>query len=435
MKVITGAGFSVRDYNKWSLEDLAKLDEATGDRPAFIVDKLGHNAVMNTATMKLFTITPETKVPLGGVMVMENGKLTGMLRESAMILPSTKIFAMFSDKDVKAGATIMANKWASMGYTGIVDLMGAPGIRIMHPQVFKEMEKEGALPLRVNYCYTIFNLNDVDDAVKYMGKDTDLVRFVGGKIFVDGAYAGGQAWTSWKNNQGTHGLQEIYTDDKGGPELNLNRIVAKVEKYGMNMHYHVQGDKAISAALDALDKVVAKNGKLKGVHTLIHLAFPTDAQLARIKKFKGHVVITTQPGFWPVERNSDYYYGDKAATCYPVKKMIDSGLSVGFSTDFSVSPPDYTPATVVIGVAATGGGDPKNHPPVSIKEMVKGFSVGSNVTTGKKDVGTLDIGKKADIVVFDLDLYSVPPEKFNADNPKVLATYVSGQKAYEMKKP
>jgi len=135
--------------------------------------------------------------------------------------------------------------------------MGGPGARYDYPELFFELEKEGKLPLRVNYCYTIFNLSDVDQAAKYREHSTDLVRFLGCKIFVDGAFAGGQAWTSWKNKQEGYGLQEIYTDDIGGPELNLNRIIEKVEEYGMNMHYHTQGDRAIQAVLDALDKVNA----------------------------------------------------------------------------------------------------------------------------------------------------------------------------------
>ena len=51
----------------------------------------------------------------------------------------------------------------------------------MRPELFKELEQEGKLPLRVNYCYTLFNLNDVASAVAYMGNDTERVRFVGGR--------------------------------------------------------------------------------------------------------------------------------------------------------------------------------------------------------------------------------------------------------------
>ncbi len=59
----------------------------------------------------------------------------------------------------------------------------------------------------------------------------------------------------------------------------------------------VGADLASCAVLDALDKVHAEKGRIKGIHTLIHLAFPTDEQVERIKKFDGHVVTTVQPGF------------------------------------------------------------------------------------------------------------------------------------------
>ncbi len=427
---ILGGGFSLRDYDKWTLADLEKIDKVTGSRPAILFDKLGHNAVINSATIKLAGMTADTKIPLGGKMGVENGRPTGMLRESAMILPYSAVSVLFDRAQMKEGTRLLAKGWASIGYTAIVDLMGGPGARFHYPEVFFDLEKEGKLPLRVNYCYTIFNLNDVDRAAEYRGRSTELVRFLGCKIFVDGAFAGGQAWTSWTNKLGNHGLQEIYTDDIGGPELNLNRIVAKVEEYGMNMHYHVQGDRAIQAVLDALDKVRAEKGKIKGIHTLIHLAFPTDEQLDKIKSFNGKVVTTVQPAFWPVEDDTEYYYGEMALKAYPIKRMIDKGISVGISTDFSVSPPEYTPAMVIMGVSVTGGGMPKVHEPLTIADVITGLSVGSAKTTGKNDTGTLDIGKKADIVVYDKDLYCVKLQEFSATYPSLVATYVGGVNMY-----
>lgn len=426
--LILGVGFSLTDYDAWSLADLAKIDAASGNRLVYLGDKLGHNVVINSAAIAYTGLTPETPVPLGGVMVVEDGQLTGMLRESAMQLPSNELFKLFNDEDIKAGTLSMLNLWASYGYTSFVDLMGGPGARIMRPEIFIEMEQEGILPIRVYYTYTIFNLNDVDVAATYRGQDTEWVRFIGPKIFVDGAFAGGQAWTSWTNQQGNHGLQEIYTDDIGGPELNLNRIVAKVEEYGMSMHYHTQGDLAIDAVLDALDKVVAERGSLHGVHTLIHLAFVTDEQITRIRAFGDHVAITTQPGFWPVEAGTEYYYGARANEAYPIKKMIDGGLSVGISTDFSVSPFAYSPAQVVIGVAATGGGNPAVHEPLSVRDVIEGFSAGSARTTAKQDTGTLNIGANADIVVYDRDMNFMNPAEITNRNPRLVATYVNGRR-------
>ncbi len=403
--VLLGGGFSLRDYDGWTLADLARIDAVTGNHPAFLGDKLGHNAIINSRAIELIGLTPTSAVPRGGRMGVERGRVTGMLRESAMILPWTELSRQCRLEDIKAGTLGMLNTWAAFGYTAIIDLMGATGMRMNWPEVFYELEREGRLPVRVNFCYTLFNLGDLDEAVKYKGRDSDLVRFTGGKIFVDGAYAGGQAWTSWANRQGGHGLAEIFTDDSGGPGLNLNRIVAKAEEYGLDMHYHAQGDLAIGAVLDALDAVRAKAGRIAGLHTLIHCAFPTEAQIERIRGFGGHVVATMQPGFWPVENDTEYYYGDRALKAYPVRTMIDSGIVVGISTDFSVSPPEYSPATVVIGVAATG----------------------------KTDTGRLQVGFKADFSVFDENMLALAPSDFTASRPRLLASYVGGRKVFQRK--
>ncbi|MBK8046307.1 MAG: amidohydrolase family protein [Anaerolineales bacterium] len=263
--IVLGFGFSLRNYDNWTLADLAKIDDVTGERLVYLADLLGHNAIINTALMERIHMSADTKIPVGAKIVLEDGRPTGMLRESAMILANQALSPLFAEQEVKAGMLAALERWASIGYTGCVDPMGATGFRFMKPEVFWELEKAGKLPLRVNYCYTIFNLSDVDDAAEFLGSDTALTHFVGCKIFVDGAFAGGQAWTSWENQQGGHGVQEIYADDLGGPELNLNRIVARVEAYGMDMHYHVQGDMAIKAVLDALDQVVAANGE-SGTH-------------------------------------------------------------------------------------------------------------------------------------------------------------------------
>ena len=428
--VVLGAGFSLRDYDNWSLEDLARIDNVTGNRPAFLGDKLGHNAIINSAAMNLTGLTPSTPVPLGGKMGVADGRLTGMLRESAMTLPGNEIFARFNSTDIKAGTLALLKRWASYGYTGAVDLMGGPGVRLMRPELFYEMEEEGSLPLRINYCYTIFNLSGVDDAAKYRGNDTDMVRFLGGKIYVDGAFAGGQAWTGWKNLQGNYGLQEIYTDDAGGQQMNLTRIVERAEEYGMNMHYHVQGDRAISAVIESLDRVASARGNLTGVHTLIHMAFPNDEQIEKLKKFEGHVAMTVQPAFWSVENDTAYYYGKHNMEAYPIKKLMDSGIPVGISTDFSVSPPEYSPAAVVISVAVTGGGDPKLHLPLSVEDVIRGLTAGSTATTSRNDTGVLYPGYKADMVVYEKDFYSIPIDKISVDNPRVLATYIGGKEVY-----
>jgi predicted amidohydrolase YtcJ len=354
-ELMIGVGFSLENYDNWSVDDLRKIDSITGNRLVFLGDKLGHNVIVNSATMNYCNVTSQSEVPMGGILGGKNtGKLTGMFRESAMTLVGNKIFQLINKDLIKNTSLQMFKTWASFGYTGIVDLMGAAAGRILHPEIAMELENEGKLPIRIHYCYTIFDLNEIDSAVKYKDINSDMVRFVGCKLFVDGAYAAGQAWTSWVNMKGNNGLYYVFPTDSFGIKYNLNRIVEKLEEKGLNCHYHIQGDQGIENLLNALDNVVAKKGRLDCKHTIIHSAFITKLQMQRIVNFKGAVVMTTQPGFWEVEDNLEYYYGEHFYTAYPVKDIIDEGITVGMSTDFTVSPISYCPASKVIGVAVTG---------------------------------------------------------------------------------
>ncbi len=428
-----GNGFYPDDYNAWSHEDLAKLDNASKNRPIFLMDQLGHNCIVNSYSMKKCGITAETPIPPGGLVVLENGTPTGMLRETAMLLASDTLFSLLKDDIIRKGAKQLFELWASMGYTSIVDLMGGPFGRIFRPELCMEMEKAGEVPIRINYKYTFYDLDEIDNCLKYKDKSTDKVRFDGLKLFIDGAYTGGEAWTTWKNLEGGYGLNCVYCDDSQGEKYNIYRIVEKVNDLGLDIHYHIQGDKGIEVTLDAIEKALEKKGELTSVHTFIHVAFITEEQIKRIKKLSSHVNITTQPGFWAVEEEAVRYYGERGLSCYPAKQLVDAGVSVGFSTDYSVSPLELTSPTKVMNIAMTGAGDPKNHPPLTMKDLIKGFSEGSAATIGISDTGKLSCGYWADFVVYERDLYEVSAEELDTKNPKVLSTWVGGRKVYESK--
>lgn len=76
--------------------------------------------------------------------------------------------------------------WASYGYTSVNDLSGFSGGRMLKPDMLKKMEAEGNLSVRGIYLYTLFSLDEIDEALKYLGNDTPMVRFIGLKIFVMG---------------------------------------------------------------------------------------------------------------------------------------------------------------------------------------------------------------------------------------------------------
>jgi predicted amidohydrolase YtcJ len=423
-------GFVLQDYdNDWKLDDLKNLDNETGeDCPTMIADQLGHSYIVNTAAMRLSGLNASTPDPPGGKIVKQNGKPTGMLRETAgAIVGNIAIFPRVQDSAVKPLATSLMKQWAGMGYTSIVELMGGPMGRTMRPEVCKELEREGSLPLRINYAYTFFSLDDI--AYRDAGHDTELVRFSGLKLFVDGAAGQGGAWTRWPNTLGNHGLYAVAPDDSYGERYNIFRILEKSEELGLDMHYHVGGDKAIDAVLSAIEAVKTKKGYLRGRHTLYHLGLITDDQITRMKNLGSSVIAGVQPSLhWEAQRQqTEYYYGDHAKGSYPYKKMRDAGITLAFSTDYASNTEALSWPTEIMRVALTGGGNPDN-PPLTMRDMIEGFTVGGYATTREANVGRLHIGYNADIVVYEKDLYLVPPAELSKDNPRVLSTWIGGRR-------
>jgi len=200
-----GEGFSLDNYDNWSQQDKSKLDQVTGNRSVFMVDHLGHNAIFNSSALKLANITENTTSPPGGEIICEDGEPTGMLRESTMRLVGNVLFDKFSDATIEPVAKQFFDTWASYGYTSIDDLSGFSGGRMLKPDMLRKMENEGNLSVRVNYLYTMYSLDEINNTLQYLGNDTPMVRFVGLNIFIDGAYAGGEAWSSWENKEGTTG--------------------------------------------------------------------------------------------------------------------------------------------------------------------------------------------------------------------------------------
>jgi predicted amidohydrolase YtcJ len=428
---VMGHGFKLDDYNAWSIADLAKIDELTGATcPVMIADQLGHSYIVNSVALQMSGIDDDTPDPPGGVIVRENGKATGMLRETAgAIVGNAAIFSRVRDDRVKPYAIQLLNLWAKMGYTSIVDLMGGPMGRTMKPELCRELDREGLLPLRINYAYTFFSLDDMLD-FDQTEEDSPWVHFAGLKLFVDGAAGQGGAWTSWRNTQGNQGLHAVCTNDEEyGEQYNLYRMLAKSEELGLDMHYHVGGDLAIDAVLSALEAVRHQNGELRGKHTLYHLGLITDEQIARMSALGDSVIGGVQPSLhWEFQKGETaLYYGEHARGSYPYRKLRDAGVTLAFSTDYASNIVRLCWPTEIMRIALTGAGDPMANPPLTMRDLIEGFTVGGYATTREARVGKLHLGYKADIVVYAKDLYTLQPDELGPNKPNVLATWVEGQ--------
>ena len=248
------------------------------------------------------------------------------------------------------------------------------------------------------------------------------------KIFVDGVVEGGTAY-----------LFEPYAhrpDFSGVPiwsREQLLEVIPILDKEGIQIHVHVIGDAAAHIALDGLEKAQVENGVRDSRHMLTHLQLVTPEDIARFQHL--NAIGIPNPYWFKID---DYYHKlalpylgqHRADMQYPMKSFFDAGVVMASASDFPVTVP-YDPLMgMEIGVTrsnlGTAGGDilwPEQR--VSLDEMVASFTINGAYSNFLEDhTGSLEIGKQADFVVLDQNIFNLPPEEIG--RAKVLQTYVEG---------
>lgn len=390
-------------------------------RPVVLLDNGGHTVIANSLAMQQANITDSTTVP-GGVIVRDTqGHATGWLKENATGLVLTP--AMFQTPDVLFGAAIprVLAGLAGCGITGISDIMGMPGLPISgREEIYKELERQGKLPLRVNYYIPAYSLEDATNTwSRYAdpSNSTALVRFAGGKIWVDGGCENGGAWTSFAHQHEA----TIYFQ-----EPQLEALLGLAEQLKIQIQFHVNGDLSLSNLVVALENVKAANAGTLQRHILVHLAFATDGLLARVKALG--LPVAGQPVFWQklgheLELRE---YGDFATNIYNYGAVIAAGITFACGTDWpAVDDPtkDLAPMKGLV-VATTpllrAAGDTRY---LTAEQFLRGYTEGSAYTWNRADLGNLFPNSAADLVVFDSDPINFPA---SGSLPAVLQTWVNG---------
>ena len=167
---------------------------------------------------------------------------------------------------------------------------------------------------------------------------------------------------------------------------------------------------------------------------IIHAQIVRRDQLERLKKLP--VVLDVQPIFlctdlhWIESRLGE----DRIHDAYLWKTLMKNGMILAGGSDCPVEP--YDP---IKGIhAAVTRQDLNGYPPegwqprekLTVYEAICLFTKNIAYTTGDEDVlGTIEVGKFADLTVLDQDPFRTAPEKLK--NIQVAMTYVAGQKVFD----
>ena len=432
------------DQSKWKenrFPTLEEMDSISKDNPIIIKRCCLHAVVANSKALEMASIGKNYQAGSGGIVELDkDGMPNGILREQ-----STKVFDdILPDplKDVEVQKRIMQDVLNDMSSKGITTIHTYAAKIWQYNEdinIYKNFEKEGKLPLRVTVC--IDELFEPEILTKEkLNNPYRKVQLGAYKIFSDGSMGSRSA-----------ALKEPYSDDPKNSgfmlftqeELN-NKILTGYE-HGLQPAIHAIGDRALDMTLAAIEYTL-KTTKEKGMtdeeqknrlpFRIIHVQMIDDDLLKRMKKLP--LVLDIQPIFLCTDLHwiEDRIGKERLKGSFALKTMEKAGLIQTGGSDCPVE--TYEPLKGIY--AAVTRQDMEGYPTegflpeerLSVYEALCMYTKNVPYATGQESVlGTLEIGKFADLTVLEKNLFKI--DKKEIKDIKVEQTYVAGNCVFMIK--
>ena len=403
------------------------LDEISPSHPVWLQQTMGHYGVANSQALKLAGITKETKDPPGGTIDRNpDGTPTGVLKESAQGLVH-RLLQDFTPEQHREAIKSLASAFNEEGMTGLKD----PGISQQTWDNYKQVESEGGLTVRVFALWqggrTMAEAQKLiaDKAATtkpYESTGDDHVIAGGVKLFMDGS---GGARTAWLYDDWNKNLTEVDRGNHGYPAFSPDTLRAMVKAYhdaGFHISVHSIGDRAIDWTMDSYAAALKANPLTGRRHGIIHANIPTDRAIDMMadfqKRYDAAFPEASATFMWWI---GDTYAGNfgpkRAKRLDPFKTFEAKGVRWAGGSDYGV-----TPFPARYGIWASVAREPMlgiwgkdvygKEESVDVHTALKSFTIrAARQMFMEKKIGSIEVGKYADLAVWDRDLYTVPTEQ------------------------
>lgn len=436
MDKIQGIGWNDADFEGGPTA--AMIDDLT-DKPIALIDYGHHSYWLNTAAMKLKNITKDTPDVSDGIIVRDaEGNPTGCFREGSKIYFEDLLYH-FTVEQYKRAILCYQELFLSLGITVTFDPMvnmDYSSENVM--EAYHQLDMEGKLKFHAHSGFQLFvdknPVAEVEHAIKlrekFKGNKFALDHV---KILYDGVIESRTGYLLEPYSDSTDGYRGMLRFDLDS----LTETVKKSNELDIIMHIHTIGDGAIAGALDSFERA---GSTPKNRNALTHLQIVRPSDIERMAKFG--VVAVTNP-YWfgkdPKyhEKLSLPYLGEeRAENQYPMKSFFDAGVVVTQASDFPVTLIPNPLVSMQFGVTRQFPDVPESvlnaKERVTIEQMIKATTLNGAYQFKCEDtLGSITVGKEADIVLLDTDITACDSEKI-ADS-KVLGTMIGGEWVYTAK--
>jgi len=399
---VVGFGYDETAWGETGYLTHEDLDAVAASGPVVAVREDLHVASLDSTALDRFG--PD--LPADGVQ-REGGEPTGVVVETAT---EAVLDALSPDRAEMAHLLRAAQRHANeRGVTGVHDMVQ----RSHAPGVYRDLARDGALTLRVRLNYWADHLDALVETGLRTNHGDDLVRVGAIKTFTDGSLGGRTARLSTPYADAADERGE-WTVTPGA----FRALLDRTEAAGYQVAAHAIGDEAVDEVVDAF----ASRPEGGSRHRIEHAELASDAAIDRLAD-RG-IVASVQPNFHRWAGETGLYadrLGDRWTETNRLRRLADAGVHLAFGSD-------CMPLDPLVGVHHAVNA-PTDAQRLGVTEALRAYTLGSAYAGFDEDrLGTVEPGKRADLVVLDGSPWATPERIRDID---VALTVVDGRIVYD----
>jgi predicted amidohydrolase YtcJ len=426
-----GPGEWVYNIGGWAHQQFAddpkpftreELDQIAPDNPVSLQESY-YQVFLNSRALQALGIEANVPDPQGfvkgSIMRDASGRPTGVIRGD---IPGTRAVAnrlpKVAPEQLEASSRAMVQDMNRAGLTSV----GVPGCNADVLEIFQKWKAQGQLNIRI-FC--------IDGAAGGTPEQVDRalaqiprIKLFQGDSYIDNIFFGESVYGPLHDP-----MFAIKSNPTPDQLEQWRRVAMEIAKAGLPLHVHAELHDTIDAFLDQIE-AINKEHPIKSLRwTLAHVNQINAQQLERMKKLGMYAAVHP----WAVINGAIMHeeFGDGAYDMPPLSTIQNSGIQWGLGTDGTAAN-QYLPLTTLY-FAVTGkmaGGAKVNRQTISREDALIAHTRKNSYLVFQEDnVGSIQAGKLADLVVLDRDYLVVPPDQIR--NIKPVMTMVGGRIVYD----
>ena len=420
---IEGRGWDEGKLAEQRLIVASDLDAAAPSNPVFLTQTTGHYGVANSVALRLAGVTKLTAAPPAGTIDrLPDRSPTGVLKESAVNLVRRLVPARTAAQ-TEEGMRTLAAAFNAEGMTGLKD----PGITPATWDSYKRVLRAGGLTVRVFALWrsptglAAAKQLVADRAVStkpYLSTGGDRLISGGVKLYMDGS---GGARTAWLHQDWNKELTQRDSGNRGYPASSPDTVRQLIRLYhdaGMHVSVHAIGDRAIDWVVDSYAQAMHDNPIAGLRHGIIHANIPTDHAIEVMADLQrrfdaGYPEPSATFHWWLGDTYAANFGPERSSRLNPFATYLAKGMIWANGSDYGVTP---FPARYGIWAAVAREtllgryGDVFGRTQsVDVHAALRAVTIwAARQMFLEKKIGSIEVGKRADLAVWDRDFYAVP---------------------------